>query len=123
MDREAYLLGRAIDKSFEQMQHAEKAFTSLSGGGGEQVDMARKLQEDPLYVMRKREIESRNQILNNPVKLKHLQELVSMSLGVITAVLSDMSDAVLIEFHFLYPYLSYDHCQPCIPFIHVCPFN
>jgi hypothetical protein len=28
VDREEYLLGRAIDKSFEQMQHAEKASAS-----------------------------------------------------------------------------------------------
>ena len=54
------------------------------------MDMARKLQEDPLYVIRKKEIESRNQILKNPVKLKHLQELVSMSLGVITAFMLGM---------------------------------
>jgi len=89
VDREEYLLGRAIDKSFEQMQQAERASTSskniveldclprsLYSGGGEQVDMARKLQEDPLYVIKKKEIESRNQILKNPVKLKHLQELI-----------------------------------------------
>ena len=48
------------------------------------MDMARKLQEDPLYIIRKKEIESRNQILKNPVKLKHIQELVSIGLGVIT---------------------------------------
>jgi len=42
------------------------------------------------YVIRKKEIESRNQILKNPVKLKHLQELVSMSLGVITAFVLGM---------------------------------
>ncbi|KAJ9579707.1 hypothetical protein L9F63_004633 [Diploptera punctata] len=88
VDREEYLLGRAIDKSFEQMQQAEKASsskntveldclpTSIFSGGDEQVDMARKLQEDPLYLIKKKEIESRSQILKNPVKLKQLQELV-----------------------------------------------
>jgi len=54
------------------------------------VDMARKLQEDPLYIIRKKEIESRNQILKNPVKLKHLQELVRMGLGVITVFMLGM---------------------------------
>ncbi|XP_021927759.1 pre-mRNA-splicing factor CWC25 homolog isoform X2 [Zootermopsis nevadensis] len=87
VDREEYLLGRAIDKSFEQMQHAEKASTSRNTieldclpssifSVGEQVDMARKLQEDPLYIIKKIEIESQSQILKNPVKLKQLQELV-----------------------------------------------
>ncbi|PSN51285.1 hypothetical protein C0J52_05304 [Blattella germanica] len=89
VDREEYLLGRAIDKSFEQMQQAEKASTSskntieldclpnsIFSGGDEQVDMARKMQEDPLYIIKKKEIESRSQILKNPVKLKQLQELL-----------------------------------------------
>lgn len=89
VDREEYLLGRAIDKSFEQMQQSEKASTSsknnveldclptsIFSGGDEQVDMARKLQEDPLYLIKKKEIESRSQILKNPVKLKQLQEML-----------------------------------------------
>jgi hypothetical protein len=53
--------------------------------------MARKLQEDPLYIIKKKEIESRSQILKNPVKLKQLQELVSMSFGVLTAFMLSMS--------------------------------
>jgi hypothetical protein len=50
--------------------------SSVFSGGGEQVDMGRKLQEDPLYIIKKKEIESRSQILRNPVKLKQLHELV-----------------------------------------------
>ncbi|PNF42796.1 hypothetical protein B7P43_G13620 [Cryptotermes secundus] len=89
VDREEYLLGRPIDKSFEQMQHTEKASassknvveldclpSSVFSGRSEQVDLARKLQEDPLYIIKKKEIESRSQILRNPVKLKQLQELI-----------------------------------------------
>lgn len=53
--------------------------------------MARKLQEDPLYIIKKIEIESQSQILKNPVKLKQLQELVSISLGVPTAFMLGMS--------------------------------
>jgi hypothetical protein len=59
--------------------------SSVFSGGGEQVDLARKLQEDPLYIIKKKEIESRSQILRNPVKLKQLQELVRMSLDVLPA--------------------------------------
>lgn len=59
--------------------------SSVFSSGSEQVDLARKLQEDPLYIIRKKEIESRSQILRNPVKLKQLQELVRMSLDVLPA--------------------------------------
>lgn len=45
--------------------------------GSEQVDLARKIQEDPLYAIKKKEMETRNQLLKNPVKLKQLKELVS----------------------------------------------
>lgn len=45
--------------------------------GNEQVDLARKMQEDPLYAIKKKEIETRNQLLKNPIKLKQLRELVS----------------------------------------------
>ncbi|XP_066991732.1 pre-mRNA-splicing factor CWC25 homolog [Anabrus simplex] len=92
VDREEYLLGRAIDKSFELLEKSEKGSasssstarnnidtcvpTSIFSGGNEQVDLARKLQEDPLFAIRKKEIESRSQILKNPVKLKQLRELI-----------------------------------------------
>ncbi|XP_047116869.1 pre-mRNA-splicing factor CWC25 homolog isoform X3 [Schistocerca piceifrons] len=94
VDREEYLLGRSIDKTFEQIQESEKAAASSSSvvdinlaekAGGEhssfasllapQVDLARKLQEDPLFAIRKKELETRSQILKNPVKLKKLQQL------------------------------------------------
>lgn len=45
--------------------------------GNEQVDLARKIQEDPLYAIKKKEMETRNQLLKNPVKLKQLRELVN----------------------------------------------
>lgn len=45
--------------------------------GNEQVDLARKMQEDPLYAIKKKEMETRNQLLKNPVKLKQLRQLVS----------------------------------------------
>jgi hypothetical protein len=49
---------------------------SIFSGGTEQVDMVRKLQEDPLFAIKKKENETRSQILKNPVKLKQLRELV-----------------------------------------------
>lgn len=93
VNREEYLLGRPVDKAFEQMQQAEKDVElnrmpknhveyecippSLRFfSGNEQVDLARKIQEDPLYSIKKKEMESRNQLLKNPVKLKQLKELL-----------------------------------------------
>ncbi|XP_012525450.1 pre-mRNA-splicing factor CWC25 homolog [Monomorium pharaonis] len=93
INREEYLLGRPVDKAFEQMQQAVKD-TELNRmpknhveyecippslrffSGTEQVDLARKIQEDPLYAIKKKEMESRNQLLKNPVKLKQLKELL-----------------------------------------------
>ncbi|XP_063236924.1 pre-mRNA-splicing factor CWC25 homolog [Bacillus rossius redtenbacheri] len=94
VDREEYLLGCRIDKTFEQMEQAEKPSTSASAknsveydcvppsifsGGDEQVDMARKLQEDPLLLIKKKEMETRAQILNNPVKLRQLRDILKQS--------------------------------------------
>ncbi|CAL4176172.1 unnamed protein product, partial [Meganyctiphanes norvegica] len=46
------------------------------GGGDVQVDMRRKLMEDPLLLIRKREEETKRQITHNPVKMKQLQMLI-----------------------------------------------
>lgn len=93
INREEYLLGRPIDKSFEQMVQTEKVVelnhtprnhvehecippSLRSFSGNEQVDLVRKIQEDPLYAIKKKEIETRNQLLKNPVKLKQLRQLL-----------------------------------------------
>ena len=39
-----------------------------------QVDLARKLMEDPLVAIKKREVEDRKRLMDNPVKMKQLQE-------------------------------------------------
>ncbi|XP_001601556.1 pre-mRNA-splicing factor CWC25 homolog [Nasonia vitripennis] len=93
VNREDYLLGRPIDKQFEQMAQAEKNTEQSQSAknhvehecippslrffsGNEQVDLARKLQEDPLYAIKKKEMETRAQLLKNPVKLKQLRQLL-----------------------------------------------
>ncbi|CAK9829750.1 Pre-mRNA-splicing factor CWC25 homolog [Anthophora retusa] len=92
INREEYLLGRPIDKPFEQMVQAEKDADLNQAprnhvehecippslrffSGTEQVDLARKMQEDPLYAIKKKEMETRNQLLRNPVKLRQLRQL------------------------------------------------
>ncbi|CAD1470203.1 unnamed protein product, partial [Heterotrigona itama] len=93
INREEYLLGRPIDKSFEQMVQVEKDNELNQAprnhvehecippslrffSGNEQVDLARKMQEDPLYAIKKKEMETRSQLLKNPVKLKQLRQLL-----------------------------------------------
>lgn len=103
VNREEYLLGRTVDKNFEMLDAQEKATASGSGSGvgisqpknhvehecipfsirqykglegTEQVDMARKLMEDPLMQIKQKEVESRQKILENPVKLKELHRLL-----------------------------------------------
>lgn len=48
-----------------------------------QVDMHRKLMEDPLLLIRKKEEETKRQITNNPVKMKQLQQLVRSWMSVL----------------------------------------
>lgn len=99
MDREQYLLGKAIDKTFEKIATNEQSQSQLSAPPKNhvehecipfsirnlknknstfegQVDIARKLLEDPLVAIRKREVESRTQLLQNPVKLKEISMLL-----------------------------------------------
>merc|ERR1712226_322897 len=39
-----------------------------------QVDLQRKLMEDPLVAIKKREVEDRKKLMDNPLKMKALQE-------------------------------------------------
>lgn len=102
LNREEYLTGRSIDKNFEQLAEEEKAKNEAMNNpaisvpinhvehevipfsirqykglaGTEQVDMARKLMEDPLMLIKQKEMETRRQILQNPVKLKELHKML-----------------------------------------------
>lgn len=95
VDREEYLLGRKVDKTFDVMQAAEeqekKQVDIISGDGLPsqlfrrknydtdfvEVDMACKVREDPLCMMRKQEYELKKQLLSNPVQMKMLQEMIA----------------------------------------------
>lgn len=102
VSREEYLLGRKIDNSFEQLEKAEaeeKVDDNTSAlqnkpvytieheinpesvvrreSANVQVDMRRKLMEDPLLLIRQREEETKREITANPVKMKQLQQLIA----------------------------------------------
>ncbi|XP_034475000.1 pre-mRNA-splicing factor CWC25 homolog [Drosophila innubila] len=100
INREEYLLGRKIDKSFEQLEAEERRQEQSAFGlkqsinhvehecvpfsireyrnlqSTEQVDMQRKTMEDPLMLIKQREMESRRKLLENPVKLKEIHRIL-----------------------------------------------
>lgn len=102
LNREDYLLGKSVDKTFEQLAEEEREkekqnhlgvsvpknhveyecvpFSIRSYKNADptsvQVDMARKIAEDPLMMIKQREMESRKKLLENPVKLKELKQLL-----------------------------------------------
>lgn len=100
VDKEEYLTGRKIDKTFELIR-AEETGTSKgdleldgvdvvpksvlagpsSGAGLTTVDIMAKLREDPLYEIKKREIDKRKEILNNPLKMKRIANMLKQTLS------------------------------------------
>lgn len=84
VDREAYLLGKKIDKAVDQgLQAAEQEREALASGPGAlfatggtdvAVDLAAKIREDPLFAIRKKEEERKRALLNNPLKLGQLKK-------------------------------------------------
>lgn len=72
VDEESYLLGRSVDKTFDQIKNEKEKKSS----DFEAVLAKRTLPEDPLLAIKKKEVETRQQLLKNPVKLKKMQEMV-----------------------------------------------
>jgi len=69
---EDYLLGKKFDgdtNNIIQSNTNESITTST-------IDLANKIREDPLFLIKKKEIEQRQRILENPVRLKHLRDLL-----------------------------------------------
>ncbi|KAK2178958.1 hypothetical protein NP493_521g00011 [Ridgeia piscesae] len=80
---EEYLLGRRIDKHIEEPKESEETDKDAPGALFEEViarrtdlDMHTKMREDPLYAIRRQEEEARKKLLQNPIKMKHLQKLI-----------------------------------------------
>ncbi|KAJ7313458.1 hypothetical protein JRQ81_004848 [Phrynocephalus forsythii] len=91
VNRDEYLMGRPVDKYvFEPMEDKEAGCSSETGllpgsifaptGANSALDMASKIREDPLFMIRKREEEKKREVLNNPVKMKKIKELLQNSL-------------------------------------------
>ena len=81
INREEYLMGKKVGKDFDaegtmgKINDVEYDCTPASifaSQAGHQVDIQRKLLEDPLVSIKKREAEDRKRVLDNPIKMKML---------------------------------------------------
>jgi len=82
---EDYLLGKAVDKDFDrrgtegQINAVEYDCTPESifaSRAAHQVDLQRKLSEDPLIAVKMREVDTRKKILDNPLKMKQINKYI-----------------------------------------------
>lgn len=87
VDQEAYLLGKSIGINAEQSDKLEQdvipaisrrvvGSSMLTAAGDTQVDMSRKIREDPLLLIKERERAARAALLNNPLQRRRLAELL-----------------------------------------------
>ncbi|XP_047041746.1 pre-mRNA-splicing factor CWC25 homolog [Helicoverpa zea] len=87
VDQEAYLLGKSIDKNADISDKPEQdvipavsrrvvGSSMLTAAGDAQVDMSRKIREDPLLLIKERERAARAALLNNPLQRRRLAELL-----------------------------------------------
>ncbi|XP_062364295.1 pre-mRNA-splicing factor CWC25 homolog [Cinclus cinclus] len=91
VNRDEYLLGRPVDKFIlDKVGDKDAAGSGDTGllpgsifaraGASSVLDMATKIREDPLFMIRKREEEKKREVLNNPVKMKKIKALLQTSL-------------------------------------------
>ncbi|XP_046916847.2 uncharacterized protein LOC124497254 [Dermatophagoides farinae] len=104
VDREDYLTGRKIDKSFEMIDREENPHlhrndddefclpttstsTSMNDNLEQSImnmsktDIVAKMREDPLFQIKMKQMEKRKELLKNPLKLKKLKNLLQSSLA------------------------------------------
>ena len=83
INREEYLLGKKVGKDFDadgtmgKINDVEYDCTPgsiFASKASHQVDIQRKILEDPLVAIKKREAEDRRKLMDNPIKMKALKE-------------------------------------------------
>ncbi|XP_026325330.1 pre-mRNA-splicing factor CWC25 homolog [Hyposmocoma kahamanoa] len=84
--QEEYLLGKSIEKNYDQPDKEQDSIPAvvrrvvgssmMLSSGDSQVDLARKIREDPLLLVKERERAARAALLNNPLHRKKLTELL-----------------------------------------------
>mmetsp|Transcript_31923 Transcript_31923/g.83653 ORF Transcript_31923/g.83653 Transcript_31923/m.83653 type:complete len:400 (-) Transcript_31923:60-1259(-) len=87
VDREAYILGKKIDKAVEIESKDDLDIGNAPGAAFAQgnantaMDLSRKVRDDPLFAIKRKEQEGVRSVLNNPVRMKQLMELRDASRG------------------------------------------
>jgi len=84
VNHEEYLLGRKIDKNVDILKEDEKPDDKPGASFMPDIsdpvkDMAAKIKEDPLFLIRKKEEESKKELVQNPIKLRKLKEMLNLS--------------------------------------------
>lgn len=77
IDKEAYLLGKPIDKLLTENEKEKEATAAAASYIPSTVDLANKIREDPLFEIKKQEFEAKKRLIENPLKIKQLKELLS----------------------------------------------
>ncbi|MBN3310091.1 CWC25 factor, partial [Amia calva] len=92
VSRDEYLLGRPIDRQITQQYEEPEAGPSTQTGllpgsifnapptTANMLDIAAKIREDPLFLIRKREEEKKREVLTNPVKMKKIKAMLQQNL-------------------------------------------
>ncbi|CAH3134026.1 unnamed protein product [Pocillopora meandrina] len=87
VDRELYLLGKAVDKAVDPMAQDDEEESSAPGASfmndttaNTANDLAAKVRDDPLFLIKKKEEEKRKELINNPVKMKQLKQMLQANL-------------------------------------------
>lgn len=80
------MLGKSIEKNYDQPNRDQDSIPAvvrrvvgssmMMSSGDSQVDLARKIREDPLLLVKERERAARAALLNNPLHRKKLTELL-----------------------------------------------
>ncbi|XP_041467016.1 pre-mRNA-splicing factor CWC25 homolog [Lytechinus variegatus] len=81
VNEEDYLMGKKVDKAIMEHQQTKTKEASSGGGSGLIVDMAAKVKEDPLFAIKKQEINHKKALMNNPIRMKQLQQMLKAQVG------------------------------------------
>ncbi|KAL9957899.1 hypothetical protein ACROYT_G034854 [Oculina patagonica] len=87
VDHELYLLGKPVDKAVDPMAQENEEESTAPGasfmndaGANTANDLAAKVRDDPLFLIKKKEEEKRKELLHNPVKMKQLKQMLQANL-------------------------------------------
>merc|ERR1712187_805134 len=78
IDRDSYLMGKRVDKAFEQFlkqQMKEEKIQRTTTAGEREADIYNKRLEDPLANIRRNEKSMKERLLANPVKMKAMRKV------------------------------------------------